>query len=472
MESDFSNLLWEKSELLEATKGKDLSKKFLLSNQVTGISIDTRTLNKGDLFIALLGENYDGNDFLEDALKKGASGIITSNKQLAKKTFGLYVENTNQAFKRLAMFARERFNGKVIAITGSNGKTSTKNMISSILHSFEKTHSTFNNNNNLIGLCLTLSRLKKNYKYCVLELGMSKKKELKTLSELSSPNMILVTNISSSHIGNFKSEEEIALEKSNIFFGLTKNGKIVLNADDKWFYYLKTKAFSYTNNVVSFGTKDESEMRIKKILTTENGTTIKFNDFNLNFKSLPKHYAINIAGILLVMKSLNLNLNNILNKINNFQPTQGRGNSFEICIKKNEYARIIDDSYNANPASMKVALENIYEIKKRKPNINVVLVIGDMLELGKNTEAFHKKLIKKIQLIKPRCLITIGKHSRIIAKKLKKCFACESFDNIDQFKNNFFFIIQHQDVILIKGSNGIGLFKFTQQLYNNIYCRS
>ena len=126
----------------------------------------------------------------------------------------------------------------------------------------------------------------------------------------------------------------------------------------------------------------------------------------------------------------------------------------------------------ANPASMKAALENVYEIKKLQPSINVVLIIGDMLELGKNTKSFHVKLIDIIELIKPRCLITIGEHSNIISKKLKKYFTCVSFENVDQLTNNFFSIIKPKDIILIKGSNGIGLFKLTEHLYNNFFCRS
>ena len=165
MRSNESDFLWNKKELLQVTKGLDLNNKFLDKHIVTGVSIDTRTIQKGDLFIALRGKNFDGNTFSELAIKKGASGIITDDKAIAIKFSSLLVNDTYKTLRNLAIFARKRFKGKVIAITGSNGKTSTKNMLSSALNLFGKTHSTFENNNNFLGLCLTLLRLKKNFEY-------------------------------------------------------------------------------------------------------------------------------------------------------------------------------------------------------------------------------------------------------------------------------------------------------------------
>ena len=169
------NRLWTKQELLLATNAIDPTFKFLGSQDtnISGVSINDRTINKGDLFVALKGDRFDGHDFIKSALKKGAAGIIVSNLDTAKKFNALYVEDTKEALIKIAKFSRNRFKGKVIAITGSSGKTSTRFIAASTLKQYGSTHSSEGNNNNLIGLSLTLSRLPATTKYCVLELGMN-----------------------------------------------------------------------------------------------------------------------------------------------------------------------------------------------------------------------------------------------------------------------------------------------------------
>ena len=467
-----TKIVWKKFEIMEATKGEDVSKKFLQKKKVTGISIDTRSLKKGDLFIALAGENFNGHDYVNVALKNGASGIIVSNKVIAKKHSGLYVSNTREALKNLAIFSRNRFQGWVVAITGSNGKTSTKNMMASIFKHFGKTHSTFQNNNNILGLSLTLSRLRKDDKFCVLELGMSQKKELKILSDLALPHIAMITNISSSHIENFLSEKEIAYEKCNIFSGLTKNGRIILNADDKWIDLLKEKAKKFTSKVYTYGEKPNSNMKIENLYSKKFGTVLSFGKTELFLKYLPKHYALNLSGICLVMKLLNLNYKNKIEEISNLKPSNGRGNIFKIVKGKNCSISIINDSYNSNLSSMTSSLENIKILQKNQPKKKFVLIIGDMLELGKHSKNSHKKLIPIIQEINPRCLLTVGNFSKIISESLKTKVCCYSFNNVEELNNSFFSIIKNQDTILIKGSNGTGLFNFTNYLYETFLLRS
>ena len=174
-----NELLWTKNELIKASKGEDLTTNFLNNKKVTGISIDSRSIEHNDLFIAIKGQNFDGHDFLEKAIKKGASGVIVSCKDSARKYNGLYVKDTNAALKNFAEFRRKKFKGKIIGITGSNGKTTTKDMAKIIFNEFGKTFATPGNNNNIIGLSLSLMKLPYNSQYCVLELGMSKKNELK-----------------------------------------------------------------------------------------------------------------------------------------------------------------------------------------------------------------------------------------------------------------------------------------------------
>ncbi len=471
MKKNCNKLIWEKIDILKATNGEDISNKFLQKKKVTGISIDTRSLKKGDLFIAIIGENFDGHDFINSAIKKGASGIIVSKKTIARDFEGLYVDDTIKALQNLAVFSRKRFKGKVISITGSNGKTSTKNMMSEILGFYGKTHSTFQNNNNLLGLSLTLSRLEKNFDFCVLELGMNKKDELKTLSELALPDITMITNISSSHIANFNSEKEIAEEKCKIFSGLNVNGKIVLNEDDKWIDLLKEIGKKYTNYIYTYGKNPKSNLQIKEIYSKDLGTELRINNKKIFLNFLPQHYALNLSGICLVLKLINLDYKNKIKELRNLKPSFGRGNVFKIINDKNNFVEIINDSYNANLSSMIASLKNIIKLKDKEKNKKFVLVIGDMLELGKYAESSHRTLIPIIKTIKPRCLITVGNLSKIIYESLKKTIYCHSFENVKELKKNFFSLIKNDDIILIKGSNGTGLFKFTNYLHEEFLFR-
>ena len=186
--------LWTKRELMSACKGSDPTSKFLKDfDGVYGVSIDDRTINKGDLFIALIGDKFDGHNFIETAISKGASGVLVSNIHLARKYGGLFVKDTKKALIQIAKFSRDRFNGITIGITGSSGKTSTNYLLSNSLKEFGKTHKTFRNNNNVIGLSLTLSRLPVDYDFCVLELGMNNYGEIRQLTKIANPNIALIT---------------------------------------------------------------------------------------------------------------------------------------------------------------------------------------------------------------------------------------------------------------------------------------
>ena len=246
MSTDSKNkILWTKHELIKASKGKDLTRKFLNNKKITGISIDTRSIEQNDLFIAIKGKNYDGHNFLEKAVQKGASGVIVSN------------------------------------------------------------------NNNIIGLSLSLMKLPYDFHYCILELGMSKKNELRKLSLVSKPDLIIISNVSNNHLENFKSEKDIALAKSEIFHGLEKDGQIVLNYDDKWFNFLKKIALNYTDQVIPFGIKKS----IFSIFQEKDVFLIKSKNFKTNLYHLPRHLALNLISILTLIKCLNLDLNKIKEKI-------------------------------------------------------------------------------------------------------------------------------------------------------------
>ena len=449
-------ILWTKNELIKASKGLDLTEKFLNDKKITGISIDTRSINHNDLFIAIKGKNYDGHNFLEKAIKKGASGVVVSCKDSALRYNGLYVKNTYASLINFAEFSRNRFKGKIISITGSNGKTTTKDMAKIIFKEFGKTFATPGNNNNIIGLSLSLMKLPYNYNYCILELGMSKKSELKKLSLIAKPDLIIISNVSNNHLENFKSEKDIALAKSEIFHGLTKDGQVILNYDNKWYSFLKKIALNYTDQIIPFGFKKS----IFSVFQEKDGILIKSENFITNLNHLQHHLALNLISILTVVKCLKLNLNKIKEKIKHLSPSDGRGNQFRLRINANKTITVINDAYNSSPHSLETSLTNLYKNNSNK----YVLIIGDMLELGPNSYTYHKKIVPFLKKLSPKTLFTIGNISKILSDNLKNNFVCRHFKNIKLLEVNFDKLVHNNDTVFVKGSNGTGLYKFCKNL--------
>ena len=460
--------LWTKKELMTAASALDPSLNFLQNvDGIWGISIDDRTIKKGDLFIALRGDKFDGHNFIENAIKKGAYGIIVSDKKLANQYQALLVKDTKTALKQIAKFSRHRFKGTTIALTGSSGKTSTKHFISNSLKSFGKVHSTYGNNNNIIGLSLTLSRLYYDYNYCVLELGMSNTGEIKELTEIAKPDIALITNVSNSHIQNFKNEKAIAAAKSEIFLGLNENGIAIINADNLWSEYLVNKAKKSCAKIHLFGYSKVSNTRITKLIDDKEGSTISYdNTKNLHLKNLNTTQAINAIATISVIKELKLCHATSKKILSNIKPLSGRGEKLEINFGQKHKTYVIDDSYNANPASMRSALCNFYETKKKLSSFKTVLIIGDMLELGKDTKEIHFALVPMINKINPDALITIGTYTKKITNKLNIEINCNSFLTTTPLLKKIHQFIRPNQLILVKGSNGIGLWKLIPILKN------
>ena len=462
--------LWTKQDLIAATNAIDPSLNFLNKiNAVSGISIDDRTIQPGDLFIAFKGDKFDGHDFVQSAITKGASGVIVSDPTLAKKYKGLLVNNTNKALINIAKFSRNRFKGTIIALTGSSGKTSTKHLLSSSLKIYGTTHSTKENNNNIVGLSLTLSRLDPDSKYCVLELGINNVGEMEELTKLALPNIALITNVTNSHIQNFRNEEEIAYAKSKIFLGLKKNSIVILNSDNFWCDFLIKEAKKLNLNIHLYGHCKNSDTSIKKIMQEKEGATIYFDNrkgWHLNYLNITQ--ALNAVATVAVIKELKLDVANTLKTISNIKPLPGRGDKIIINFKYNKKTLIIDDSYNANPDSMKTALNNFQNISGNYKNYERILIIGDMLELGESSNELHLQLIPIIKKINPNVLITLGVYTANICKELCSIINCYPYTSVDKLITDIKKYLKPSQLILIKGSNGTGLWKLVPILKRNI----
>ncbi len=439
------------NELVKASKGKLISGNG--KGSISGISIDTRTIKKGEAFIAIKGENFNGHDFIDAAVKKGAGCLIVEKGAIKNKHFKslniIEVSGTIKAMAGIANYQRIKFNIPVIAVTGSTGKTTAKEMIYAVLSKKYKVLKNEGTKNNNIGLPLTLFKLNNKFDIAVLELGTNHPGEIKELLKICRPNVGVITNIGEAHLEHFKSLEGVLKEKYSLASGLSLPNMAILNFDDAM---LRKKAhFSAKKSfVLGFSVDAKSDFRAYNIKS--NGWGIDFsvnqkNGFKLN--SPARHNVYNALAAISVGRVFGLGYGQIISALSDFQFPQGRLN-----LKSFKKTRFIDDTYNSNPLSLRNALDALdaLSVKGRK-----ILVMGDMLELGRNTEDYHSEAGKNAAAICD-ALIAVGEFSRkaadaAIANSLKPdcVFSCDSskeaqkilFDKIIPGEN---------DIVLVKGS--------------------
>ncbi|WP_253300002.1 UDP-N-acetylmuramoyl-tripeptide--D-alanyl-D-alanine ligase [Wolbachia endosymbiont of Chironomus riparius] len=437
---------WNENHVFNSTVGKKIG-----NWCSTSISTDTRNIKQGDLFIALKGNHFDGHDFLHEAFAKGAvAAIVSKNNYYEYKNVPLFiVKDTLKALQDMASYYIKKIliDAKVIAVTGSVGKTTTKDMLKAVLSQHGVSHANTGNLNNNIGLPLTILRAPKNCKYLILEMGMSKSGEIKELSKISSPDIAVITNIEHVHTENFSSLLDIAQAKLEVLYGMKSNGTLVLNKDNKYYDYL---SFNADKNIVSFG-KHQDAMICLLDLTRNNGRLhLKIKLSNNSIKSYNlhvqgEHFTYSALAVAAVMKILKLNLSS--NAFESFKVTEGRGNTYNIQYN-NKHICLINDSYNASPASMKASIKMLGTYcNKRK-----VALLGDMLELGSESIRLHTELLNCIIEYKIDKIYTVGKLMLKLHKLLPNDIQGMHFDDFDQLNNNLHKIIQTHDVILVKGS--------------------
>lgn len=422
-------------------------------------SHDTRTINKDDIYVGIKGEAFDGNKFYEDAFDKGAKCCILDNESLINKDKYqdktiILVEDSLKCIQKLAKYKRSLYNIPVIGITGSVGKTSTKDMISSVLETKYKVLKTIGNNNNHIGLPFTILRLK-DEEIMVLEMGMNNFKEISFLTNIAKPTIGVITNIGTAHIGNLGSRENIMKAKLEIIEGL--NGPLIINNDNdmlnKNLEYIKS-----LNPTITIGIENNSDYMAKKIDKSLTKFEIEDNSMECNIGN--EAFIYNSLMAYVIGKLCNVDVENIKKGIKSFKLTSGR---LEYkTIKEN--ITLIDDTYNASLDSIKSSLQILTKTSgKRK-----IAVIGDVLELGEFSKELHISIAKELLNSNLDYIITIGKETLNTNNYLKENnynnllhfnFEFESYEKIDQLLND-------GDTILFKGSHGMKLNNIVTYLTN------
>ena len=450
----------QNSSILNQILGKKKSLNF------DGLSTDTRTIKKDNLFLAIEGKKIDGNKFVNDALIKGA-GCIISSKILKKNNKKIIrVKNTILFLNNFAKFKRELSLAKIIAVTGSAGKTSLKNLIRDLLQNFGKTCSSSKSFNNHLGVPISLSNLSFHDKYGVFEVGMSRAGEIKKLSKLIGPHIGVITNIGEAHIENFRNINGIAKAKSEIIESINEGGIIILNRDDKFFSYLSKKAKLHKLKIFSFGYHKKSNVRIKKIIQKGNSSKIFININNqiidLEIRDLNIY---NVLASIAVLKALKININKIKEKIKNYESPEGRGKKYLISRYKKKF-NLIDESYNANPLSVKNAINKLSLIKKEK--FKKYLILGDMLELGPRSKKYHEQMSKVINNSDIDKVFIKGKKTIFTYKQLNKDKRGNILQNNEDIDISLREMISNNDHLMIKGSNATGLNDFSKKMIKGI----
>lgn len=375
--------LWSTRDLVEATGGA-----MLTDFTASGVSIDTRTLAPGDLFVALRGEAGDGHDFVLDALAKGAAGAMV-HRDIPQAARLLRVDDTLAALTRLGGYARARFTGRVVAVTGSVGKTTTKEMLRRILSATGPTHAAVASYNNHWGVPLTLARMAPDARFCVAEIGMNNAGEIAPLSRLARPHVALITAVEKAHIGYLGSLAAIAAEKASILQGLEPDGVAVLPIDTPMFSLLREAAGDV--RIVTFGANSRADacLLAAESDATGNDMRVRVNgtETALRIEAPGRHMAMNALAALAAVAAMGADVRATAMALAGFAPVAGRGLRRAIAVEDGE-ALLLDESYNGNGASMRAALE----VLRLQPARRRIAVLGDMLELGEEGPAEHLAL--------------------------------------------------------------------------------
>ena len=432
----------------------------------TGLAADSRLIKKDNLFLTIKGKNNEGYKFIPEAIKKGAKYVVSSKilKKYKKKT--IKVKNEISFLNQFAKLKREHSLATIIAITGSAGKTSLKNLIKNLLKNFNNTYSSPKSFNNHFGVPISLSNLRYEDRYGVFEVGMSKAGEIRNLSKLIKPHIGIITNIGEAHIENFKNIKGIAAAKAEIIESIKENGTLLINRDDKFYNYLNKKAKLKKLKVVSFGKSRKSDIFPLKIVKGKSFTKLFLQVINekiyLEIKNINIH---NVLASLAVIKTLNLKLKQIKNVFKDLEASEGRG-KIHIISRYNKRFKLIDESYNANPLSVKNAIKNFNAIKKEK--FKKYLILGDMLELGHKSKKYHEELSKVINNSNIDKVFIKGEKTLFTYKNLHKSKQGNILQNKDDIDLVLSSLIKNNDYLMIKGSNATELNIMSQKIIKGL----
>jgi len=447
--------LWSAEQAARATKGN------LVGGQdwtATGVSIDSRSLEPGDLFVAIVGPNSDGHDYVEKAMSAGAAAALVSQDVQPSGDFALLqVPDTLKALNALGFFARDRSKAKRIAITGSVGKTGTKEMLRTVLSGQAPTHASFASYNNLWGVPLTLARMPADTQYGIFEIGMNHAGEITPLTKLVRPDVAIVTTVAPVHLEFFKDVDDIGRAKAEIFNGLKAGGTAIINGDIDQTGILKEAAELVPHaSIVTFGEGPACDVRLLSYEESALGGAVKIDlaGTELSYElSLPgRHVALNSLSVLAAVSASGADVKDAAAAMSDLQAVRGRGTRHEIATSRGDLV-VIDESYNANPASMAAAIETLGKQTSGKGGRRIA-VLGDMLELGPRANELHAALAENLADAEIDLVFLAGPHMKTLWERLPQDQRGGYGEASSDLQEQILEGVSDGDVIMVKGSLG------------------
>lgn len=466
--------LWTLDAMVRATGGRVVGSP---ASAITGISIDTRTLDQSDAFFAIKGDRVDGHDYVAKAVAAGAAVAVVSEARLLdmpKDAPLLVVPDVLDALRALARAARARTKARIIAVTGSVGKTSSKEMLKLAFSQTGETHASAASYNNHWGVPLSLARLSAGAGYGVFELGMSHAGELTPLSKLVRPHVTLITTIEPVHVEYFSGVEAIADAKAEIFSGMEQDGAAVLNRDNPYFERLARAAKAAgVKQIIGFGENEKAEARLIEVKLGSGGSSVRASilgdEAAYKIGTPGRHVVQNSLGVLACVKLAGADLAKGAESLATLTPPKGRGQRFVLKLQDGE-ASLLDESYNANPASMRAAIEVLgradVAVKGRR-----IAVLGDMLELGAEANALHAGLAASLEQARIDLVFCAGPLMKALYDVLPPARQGGYAGDASGIKEKVSAAIRPGDAVMVKGSNASGMHSVAAYLMSSMSAR-
>ena len=443
------------AEILDACGGKFSGNLDILAKEVNSITTDSRKAGKGAVFAAIVGERVDGHSFIPQCIEIGAICSICE-REPSDGSAHILVESTPEALIKIAEKYREKFNIPFVGISGSVGKTSTKEIISSVLSERFHTHKTQGNFNNALGVPITLFALEETHTAAVIEMGISDFGEMSVLANMAKPDIAVLTNVGKCHLENLKDLKGVLKAKTEMLDFLREGGTVVLNGDD---INLRNAGIPEGAKVIFYGLDEQNDIFATDI-KSDNETFTDFTvhtkdmEFSARIHNLGEHMVQNALAAVAVGLTLGLTKEEIIKGLDAYRTIGGRAN-----IIKTENLTIIDDCYNANPESMKASLKTLSAFDGRR-----VALVGDMKELGENEKELHREIGELIAELKLDLVIAVGDLALEIYKAARQHIDAEWYQSIEEAKLYMYEMLTIGDTVLVKASHSMNFAELVEQI--------
>lgn len=467
-----SDLLWKSSDMVKAMEGRPVGH---LPEGITGISIDSRTLRKGEAFFAIKGDVFDGHDFATAAMAAGAGLLVVTEARLPAlgklQVPMIVVDDVLAALTRLGIASRARSKAQIIAVTGSVGKTTTKEALRHVLSDCGKVHASAASFNNHWGVPLTLARMPEDTDYGVFEIGMNHHDEIRPLVKMVQPHVAVITLIAPAHLGQFANLEEIAVAKAEIFEGVLPGGYALLNRDDKRFKQLEALATAAgIEHITTFGENARSTYKLRDLVMKTDCSCITVSlggqEAAVKISAPGRHIVQNMLAVMGAAHLVGADMTKVVLALASLQAEAGRGAQYRLRHGDGTFT-LIDESYNANPASMRAALSLLESTEPQGEGIEKgrrIAVLGDMLELGKQSSKLHGDLARPIVDAHVNMLFIGGAHMSALKSAMPAEIQVEYRESVDELLPLVVKAVRPGDVVMIKSSKSIGFVKIVNAL--------